>query len=71
LWAGRAHSKIAPDRIELEPTESVQLEATKHHRGLPAIELKLAIDDFGAGYSPATVFSLQYKDLTPPEWPTG
>jgi EAL domain-containing protein (putative c-di-GMP-specific phosphodiesterase class I) len=75
LWAGRAHSKIAPDRIELEPTESVLLEATKHHRDiirrLPVIELRLAIDDFGAGYSPATVFPVQYNDLTPPEWPTG
>jgi EAL domain-containing protein (putative c-di-GMP-specific phosphodiesterase class I) len=43
------------DRIELELTESVLLEATKHHRDiirrLPAIELRLAIDDFGTGYS--------------------
>lgn len=46
---------IAPDRIELELTESVLMEATQHHRDivarLRALGLKLAIDDFGTGYS--------------------
>jgi EAL domain-containing protein (putative c-di-GMP-specific phosphodiesterase class I) len=55
ILASLTRWKIAPDRIELELTESVLLEATKHHRDiirrLRAIELRLAIDDFGTGYS--------------------
>jgi EAL domain-containing protein (putative c-di-GMP-specific phosphodiesterase class I) len=53
ILASLTRWKIAPDRIELELTESIVLEATKHHRDirrLRAIELRLAIDDFGTGY---------------------
>ncbi len=46
---------IAPDRIEIELTESVLMEATHHHRDiiarLRALGLRIAIDDFGTGYS--------------------
>jgi diguanylate cyclase (GGDEF)-like protein len=46
---------VKPERIELELTESVLIEATQHYRDLiarlRALGLKLAIDDFGTGYS--------------------
>ncbi len=46
---------IPPDRLELELTEFVLLEATQRHREafdkLREIGVKLAIDDFGTGFS--------------------
>jgi len=50
-----AVSGLAPDRLELEVTESVFLaddEATRHTLGrLRSIGIKLVLDDFGMGYS--------------------
>jgi EAL domain-containing protein (putative c-di-GMP-specific phosphodiesterase class I) len=46
---------IAPERLELELTESVLLETTQRHgetfQRLRQIGVRLAIDDFGTGYS--------------------
>ena len=50
-----ARYDIAPQRLELELTESVLIEATQRYgeafRRLRAIGIRLAIDDFGTGYS--------------------
>ncbi|WP_079537925.1 EAL domain-containing protein [Bradyrhizobium lablabi] len=65
ILASLTRWKIAPDRIELELTESVLLEATKHHRDiirrLRAIELRLVIDDFGTGYSSLNYLKFRSK----------
>jgi diguanylate cyclase (GGDEF)-like protein/PAS domain S-box-containing protein len=46
---------IAPERLELELTESVLIETTQRHgetfKRLRKIGVRLAIDDFGTGYS--------------------
>ena len=46
---------VAPERLELELTESVLIETTQRHGGtfkrLRKIGVRLAIDDFGTGYS--------------------
>ncbi len=46
---------IAPERLELELTESVLMEATQRHKQefarLCRIGVRIAIDDFGTGYS--------------------
>ncbi len=46
---------VAPERLELELTESVLIEATQRHgeifKRLREIGVRIAIDDFGAGYS--------------------
>jgi diguanylate cyclase (GGDEF)-like protein/PAS domain S-box-containing protein len=46
---------IAPERVELELTESVLIETTQRHgetfKRLRKIGVRLAIDDFGTGYS--------------------
>ena len=50
-----ARYDVAPERLELELTESVLFETTQRHgeafRRLRAIGVRLAIDDFGTGYS--------------------
>jgi len=50
-----ARFNVAPERLELELTESVLLEATQRHgeifKRLRDIGVRIAIDDFGAGYS--------------------
>jgi EAL domain-containing protein (putative c-di-GMP-specific phosphodiesterase class I) len=46
---------VAPERLELELTESVLIETTQRHgeafKRLRKIGVRLAIDDFGTGYS--------------------
>jgi diguanylate cyclase len=46
---------VAPERLELELTESVLMEATQRHgedfERLRRVGVRLAIDDFGTGYS--------------------
>lgn len=48
-------SGLAPDRLELEITESVLLNASEHNlsmlHSLRAIGVRIALDDFGTGYS--------------------
>ena len=50
-----ARYSIAPERLELELTESVLIETTQRHgeafERLRKIGVRLAIDDFGTGYS--------------------
>ena len=50
-----ARYNIAPERLELELTESVLIETTQRHgehsNGFDKIGVRLAIDDFGTGYS--------------------
>jgi diguanylate cyclase (GGDEF)-like protein/PAS domain S-box-containing protein len=50
-----ARYDVAPERLELELTESVLLETTQRHseafKRLRKIGVRLAIDDFGTGYS--------------------
>jgi diguanylate cyclase (GGDEF)-like protein/PAS domain S-box-containing protein len=59
-----AHSGIAPERLELEVTESMLVQDPDHVRrilgALTALGTGLAIDDFGTGYS-----SLSYLKLLP------
>jgi diguanylate cyclase (GGDEF)-like protein/PAS domain S-box-containing protein len=48
-------SGIAPNAVELELTEAALMETTRAHKGsldrLRALGLRVAVDDFGAGYS--------------------
>ena len=50
-----ARTNVAPERLELELTESVLIEMTQRHgetfKRLRKIGVRLAIDDFGTGYS--------------------
>jgi len=50
-----ARYNVAPERLELELTESVLIETTQRHgevfKRLRKIGVRLAIDDFGTGYS--------------------
>jgi diguanylate cyclase (GGDEF)-like protein/PAS domain S-box-containing protein len=50
-----ARYNVAPERLELELTESVLIETTQRHgeafKRLRMIGVRLAIDDFGTGYS--------------------
>ncbi len=50
-----ARYHVAPERLELELTESVLIETTQRHgeafNRLRKIGVRLAIDDFGTGYS--------------------
>ena len=50
-----ARYHVAPERLELELTKSVLIEATQRYgeafRRLRTIGMRLAIDDFGTGYS--------------------
>jgi diguanylate cyclase (GGDEF)-like protein/PAS domain S-box-containing protein len=59
-----ATSGVAPDRLELEITESALLEETETNllllRQLAAIGVRIALDDFGTGYS-----SLSYLRMFP------
>ena len=55
---------ITPSSLELEPTESVLMEATQRYTGtlenLRRLGTRIAIDDFGTGYS-----SLKYLTIYP------
>jgi len=55
VTANLTRYNIAPERLELELTESVLIEATQRHaeifKRLREIGVRIAIDDFGAGYS--------------------
>ena len=55
IGAALAKYSVAPDRLELELTESVLMEATRRHNEelerLRKIGLRVVIDDFGTGYS--------------------
>ncbi|MGB3753461.1 MAG: EAL domain-containing protein [Parerythrobacter sp.] len=59
-----AHSGIAPDRLELELTESIFVgdseETEASFAALKALGVRLALDDFGTGYS-----SLSYLRAAP------
>jgi diguanylate cyclase (GGDEF)-like protein/PAS domain S-box-containing protein len=50
-----AESGVPPDRVEVELTESVLMEASRSHNAalltLREMGLRIAIDDFGTGYS--------------------
>jgi EAL domain-containing protein (putative c-di-GMP-specific phosphodiesterase class I) len=50
-----ASSRLRPDRLELEITESVLLDKTKGNldvlRRLKALGVRISLDDFGTGYS--------------------
>ena len=55
VTANLARYHVAPERLELELTESVLIETTQRHgdafKRLRKIGVRLAIDDFGTGYS--------------------
>ena len=64
LAAMLVEAGLAPERIEIEITESVLMEASRNHNDalqrLRSTGLRIAIDDFGTGYS-----SLEYLGRFP------
>ena len=55
VWRALDHSGLAPEKLEIEVTESVVMRGVEEVRqkldAIDALGVKLAIDDFGTGYS--------------------